>query len=66
MSHLNQKLYSIILKLKKKNKILLIGIKWPTADGKTNAGDDLAKRLEKKFNIFIFRLDWTLKKKNLI
>lgn len=34
--------------------------------GKTNAGDDLAKRLEKKFNIFIFRLDWTLKKKNLI
>ena len=61
MSHLNQKLYSIISKLKKKNQILLIGIDGPTAAGKTTLADNLAIRLKKKFNIFIFRLDWTLK-----
>jgi uridine kinase len=61
MLHLNQYLHAIITKLKEKNQILLIGIDGPTAAGKTTLADNLSKRLKKKFNVFTFRLDWTLK-----
>jgi ribulose-phosphate 3-epimerase len=59
--HLNIYLHSIITKLKEKNQILLIGIDGPTAAGKTTLADNISKRLKKKFNVFTFRLDWTLK-----
>ena len=45
------------------NKINIIGIDGPTAVGKTIFADILADEIQEKYNknIFIFRLDWTLK-----
>lgn len=50
-----------IFSLKKKDKTLIIGIDGPTAAGKTFLADELYKELSKKYQVFTYRLDWTLK-----
>ena len=61
MSNLDNKIQKIIINLKEKDKVLIIGIDGPTAAGKTTLADNLTKNLKKKFDVFTFRLDWTLK-----
>ena len=61
MNSLDNKIQQIIINSKEKNKVLIIGIDGPTAAGKTTLADNLTKNLKKKFDVFTFRLDWTLK-----
>ena len=59
MSHLINKVYNIISS-NKNNEVFIVGIDGPIAAGKTT----LANNIEKKFKdseVFIFKLDWTLK-----
>ncbi len=46
--------------LKNENKVFILGIDGPTAAGKTTLANNIAKKL-KNYEVFIFRLDWTLK-----
>ena len=63
MSLLLNKILEKIHISKQKGSNLIIGIDGPTAAGKTTLADKLAKKINSK-NIFIFRLDWTLKSRN--
>ena len=61
MEYLRNKIQQIIINSKEKNKVLVIGIDGPTAVGKTTLANNISHELKKKFEVFIFRLDWTLK-----
>ena len=61
MEYLRNKIQQIIINSKEKNKVLVIGIDGPTAVGKTTLANNISQELKKKFEVFIFRLDWTLK-----
>tara|TARA_Y100000389_G_C17465546_1_gene525174 strand:+ start:140 stop:3949 length:3810 start_codon:yes stop_codon:yes gene_type:complete len=47
---------------RKKDNIFIIGIDGPTASGKTTLADNIKKKI-KDSEIFIFKLDWTLKER---
>ena len=61
MKKLKDKIQQIIINSKKNNKILIIGIDELIAAGKTTLADSLTKNLKRKYDVFTFRLDWTLK-----
>jgi len=48
------------IKKRNKNNIFIVGIDGPTAAGKTTLADNIKKRFNDS-EIFIFKLDWTLK-----
>jgi len=60
MSDLVNKICTKIKEEKKDNNTFIIGIDGPTAAGKTTLADNIKKKL-KGSEIFIFKLDWTLK-----
>ena len=60
IKHLDKEIINEIKKRQKKN-ILILGIDGPTAAGKTILANRIGSKLKK--NVFIFRLDWTLRER---